>query len=62
MDGFLLVLDQEGEVLFASKSITQYVGLAQQDVVGQSLFDVTHSDDVKNIKESLKPSGEGVSE
>ena len=52
------MLDQEGEVLFASKSITQYVGLAQQDVVGQSLYDVTHSDDVKNIKESLKPSGE----
>jgi len=57
MDGFLLVLDKDGEILFASEGITEYVGLSQQDVVGQNLFDITQTDDAKKIEDCLKPSG-----
>jgi len=60
MDGFLLVLDKDGEILFASEGITEYVGLSQQDVVGQNLFDITQTDDAKKIEDCLKPSGERV--
>ena len=57
MDGFLLVLDDKGNVLYASETITDQVGLSQRDVIGQSLYDLTHPDSIKNIKENLEPKG-----
>ncbi len=58
MDGFLLVLDEEGRVLYTSETITDYVGLSQQDVIGQLLYDLTQPEDDKIIAENLEPKGD----
>lgn len=55
MDGFLIALDKDATILFASESITMYIGLTQHDVIGQSLDDITHPDDKEIIQENLSP-------
>ena len=55
MDGFLIALDKDATILYASESITTYIGLTQHDVIGQSLHDITHPDDRELIKDNLMP-------
>lgn len=55
MDGFLLVLDKDATILFASESITSHIGLTQHDVIGQNLVDVTHPNDKEIIGDNLVP-------
>ena len=53
MDGFLLVLDKDGTILFVSESITAYIGLTQNDVIGLNLEEITHPDDRDIIHDNL---------
>ena len=55
MDRFLIVLDKDATILYASESITSYIGLTQRDVIGQCLNDITHPDDKELIKDNLTP-------
>ena len=55
MDRFLIVLDKDATILYASESITSYIGLTQHDVIGQCLDDITHPDDKELIKDNLTP-------
>lgn len=55
MDGFLIAMDTEATILYASESITSYIGLTQHDVIGQCLEDITHPDDMEIIRENLSP-------
>lgn len=55
MDGFLIAMDKNAVILFASESITSYIGLTQHDVIGQNLEDITHPDDAEIIKDNLMP-------
>ena len=65
MDGFLLVLDKDGTILFVSESITAYIGLTQNDVIGLNLEEITHPDDRDIIHDNLVaknvlPPGKGL--
>lgn len=53
MDGFLIVLDKDGTVLFVSESIASYIGLTQNDVIGLNLEEITHPDDNEIIGDNL---------
>ena len=55
MDGFLINLDKDATILYASESITSYIGLTQHDVIGQDLIDITHPDDKEIIEDNLTP-------
>lgn len=55
MDGFLIALDKDATILYASESITSYIGLTQHDVIGQCLEDITHPDDKEIIQDNLSP-------
>lgn len=55
LDGFILVLDKEGTILYASDSITDIVGLTQHDVIGQNLSDITEEEDLSTITKNLLP-------
>lgn len=55
LDGFLLALDKDATILFASEPITSYIGLTQHDVIGQNLVDITHPDDQEIISDNLSP-------
>ena len=53
MDGFLLVLDKDGTILFVSESIISYIGLTQSDVIGLNLEEITHPEDRAIIHDNL---------
>ena len=46
LDGFTIVLGAEGDVIFVSKNITDYVGLRQVEMLGQTLGDYIHPCDL----------------
>ena len=62
MDGFILVLSKDGEMIYISENVVQYLGISQTDLMGHSIYDFSHPCDHNDIKEilSLKPKSELV--
>ncbi|CAN7999808.1 unnamed protein product, partial [Ixodes hexagonus] len=57
LDGFLMVLSADGDVLFLSENVSHHLGLNQVDLMGQSLFEFCHPCDHDELKEVLSPGG-----
>uniref|UniRef100_A0A4W4HD02 Hypoxia-inducible factor 1-alpha n=1 Tax=Electrophorus electricus TaxID=8005 RepID=A0A4W4HD02_ELEEL len=53
LDGFLMVLSQDGDMVYMSDSVSRCLGLPQIDLLGQSVFDFTHPCDHEEIREML---------
>ncbi|XP_054154394.1 hypoxia-inducible factor 1-alpha-like [Oppia nitens] len=53
LNGFLLVLSKEGDMVYISDNVDQYLGLTQIDLIGQSIYDYTHPCDHNEIKDVL---------
>ncbi|XP_043201466.1 aryl hydrocarbon receptor-like [Amphibalanus amphitrite] len=45
LNGFLFILDCEGEVFFSTHTIENYLGFHQSDIVHQSVYELVHSED-----------------
>ncbi|XP_064394272.1 circadian locomoter output cycles protein kaput-like [Halichondria panicea] len=54
LDGFLIVLDSDGFILYVSDSITNVVGLTQHDVIGQNFVEIVEDDDASTITDNLQ--------
>lgn len=52
-----MILSPTGEVVFVSEGIADSVGVAQQEVMGVSIYELTHDDDASTIQDSLKQNG-----
>ncbi|XP_033631701.1 hypoxia-inducible factor 1-alpha-like [Asterias rubens] len=53
LDGFAMILSQDGDIIFISENVTQYMGLKQIDLMGQSIYDYSHPCDHDEIREHL---------
>lgn len=53
LEGFLLVLSKEGDIVFLSDNVSKYLGLTQIDLLGQSVYEYTHPCDHEEIREQL---------
>ncbi|KAG8443635.1 hypothetical protein GDO86_008979 [Hymenochirus boettgeri] len=53
LEGFVAVLTQDGDMIFLSENINKYMGLAQVELTGHSIFDFTHPCDHEEIRENL---------
>nr|XP_045625678.1 hypoxia-inducible factor 1-alpha-like isoform X2 [Procambarus clarkii] len=53
LDGFLLVLSTDGDIVFTSENIVAFLGLPQVDVMGQSLYEYTHPCDHEEVRELM---------
>ena len=53
----MIILSSNGEVLYVSESVADYVGVTQQEIIGLSIYELTHSDDHDAIRENLKAKG-----
>uniref|UniRef100_A0A914S2W4 PAS domain-containing protein n=1 Tax=Parascaris equorum TaxID=6256 RepID=A0A914S2W4_PAREQ len=53
LGGFILILNENGEIYYASENIETYLGFHQSDILHQSLFEMIHSEDREDIKQQL---------
>ncbi|XP_013386590.1 hypoxia-inducible factor 1-alpha isoform X2 [Lingula anatina] len=55
LEGFLMVISKEGDLVYLSETVTKYLGLSNVDFIGHSLFDFTHPCDHEEMREMLLP-------
>ncbi|XP_036322680.1 protein similar isoform X2 [Rhagoletis pomonella] len=53
LDGFLLVLSNDGDITYVSDNITDYLGLAKIDLLGQQIWEYSHQCDHAELKDAL---------
>ncbi|XP_076318284.1 uncharacterized protein LOC143229605 isoform X2 [Tachypleus tridentatus] len=53
LEGFLLILSEEGDLVYLSENVHQFLGLNQLDLMGHSIYDFSHPCDHEEIKEIL---------
>ncbi|XP_055017159.1 hypoxia inducible factor 1 subunit alpha b [Boleophthalmus pectinirostris] len=53
LEGFLMVLSEDGDMIFLSENVNKCLGLAQFDLTGHSVFDFTHPCDQEELREML---------
>ncbi|XP_063405173.1 aryl hydrocarbon receptor protein 1-like isoform X1 [Mytilus trossulus] len=51
--GFLFVVTCDGEVFFAARTVEQYLGFHQSDIIHQSVMELIHSEDREEFKKQL---------
>ncbi|KAG7238494.1 hypothetical protein INR49_030767 [Caranx melampygus] len=53
LEGFLMVLSEDGDIIYLSENVSKCLGLAQFDLTGHSVFDFTHPCDQEELREML---------
>ncbi|GIX73928.1 hypoxia-inducible factor 1-alpha [Caerostris extrusa] len=53
LDGFFLVLSEEGDVIHLSENVEQFIGIPQVEMLGQSVFEFSHPCDHDEIRAIL---------
>ncbi|KAM3594341.1 uncharacterized protein V6R79_006112 [Siganus canaliculatus] len=53
LEGFLMVLSEDGDMIYISENINKCLGLAQFDLTGHSVFDFIHPCDQEELREML---------
>ncbi|GFY16622.1 hypoxia-inducible factor 1-alpha [Trichonephila clavipes] len=53
LDGFLLVLSEDGDVVYLSENVEQFIGIPQVEMLGQSVYEFSHPCDHDEIKAFL---------
>ncbi|KAI3365120.1 hypothetical protein L3Q82_010233, partial [Scortum barcoo] len=54
LEGFLMVLSTEGDLIFLSDNVTKYMGLTQTELIGHNIFEFTHPCDHEEIRNNLR--------
>nr|WNN25246.1 hypoxia-inducible factor 1 [Cephalodiscus hodgsoni] len=54
LDGFLVVLTQEGSIAYVSDNVSRYLGLKQVDLTGSSLYEYSHPCDHDEVRDELE--------
>ncbi|GMT02392.1 hypothetical protein PENTCL1PPCAC_24566, partial [Pristionchus entomophagus] len=55
LGGFILILNDNGEIYYASENVEQFLGFHQSDILHQPLYDLIHSEDRDDIRQQLDP-------
>uniref|UniRef100_A0A3Q3GPC3 Hypoxia-inducible factor 1-alpha n=1 Tax=Labrus bergylta TaxID=56723 RepID=A0A3Q3GPC3_9LABR len=53
LEGFLMVLSEDGDMVYMSENVNKCLGLAQFDLTGHSVFDFIHPCDQEELREML---------
>ncbi|XP_077407277.1 hypoxia-inducible factor 1-alpha isoform X2 [Vanacampus margaritifer] len=58
LEGFMMVLSSDGDMMFLSDNVSRYLGLTQTELMGHNLFEFTHPCDHEEIRSNLRLSEE----
>ncbi|XP_051900043.1 hypoxia-inducible factor 1-alpha-like [Pristis pectinata] len=53
LNGFFMVLTEEGDIVYLSENVDKYLGLTQLALIGHSIFEFTHPCDEEEVKDLL---------
>ncbi|KAM3670030.1 hypoxia-inducible factor 1-alpha isoform 1-T1 [Ammospiza maritima maritima] len=53
LDGFVMVLSEDGDMIYMSENVNKCMGLTQFELTGHSVFDFTHPCDHEELREML---------
>ncbi|XP_067844891.1 endothelial PAS domain-containing protein 1b isoform X2 [Heptranchias perlo] len=53
LEGFIMMVTQDGDIIFLSENVNKYMGITQVELTGHSIFDFTHPCDHEEIRENL---------
>ncbi|XP_058601165.1 hypoxia inducible factor 1 subunit alpha, like isoform X2 [Onychostoma macrolepis] len=51
--GFILVMTEEGDMVFLSESVSKYIGIPQLELLGQSVYEFVHPCDQEELRDIL---------
>ncbi|TRY92540.1 hypothetical protein DNTS_024547 [Danionella cerebrum] len=51
--GFILVMTEEGDMVFLSESVSKYIGITQLELLGQSVYEFVHPCDQEELRDLL---------
>nr|WLF82684.1 hypoxia-inducible factor 3 alpha subunit [Tor putitora] len=51
--GFILVMTEEGDMVFLSESVSKYIGVTQLELLGQSVYEFVHPCDQEELRDIL---------
>lgn len=51
--GFILVVTEEGDMVFLSESVSKYIGITQLELLGQSVYEFVHPCDQEELRDIL---------
>ncbi|XP_069390213.1 hypoxia inducible factor 1 subunit alpha, like [Paralichthys olivaceus] len=56
--GFIMVMTEEGDVIYLTENISKHIGITQLELLGQSVYDLVHPCDQEELRDllSLRPS------
>ncbi|XP_053984821.1 hypoxia-inducible factor 3-alpha isoform X2 [Hylaeus volcanicus] len=53
LNGFMLVLSSDGNMVYLSENVSDYLGVSQMDMMGQSVYEYSHPCDHDELRECL---------
>ncbi|XP_074475752.1 endothelial PAS domain-containing protein 1 isoform X2 [Sebastes fasciatus] len=60
LEGFMIVLSTEGDMIYLSDNVSKYMGLTQTELMGHNIFEFTHPCDHEEIRNNLRITAEEV--
>lgn len=51
--GFIMVMNEEGDIIYLSENVSTHIGIAQLELLGQSLYDFVHPCDQEELRDLL---------
>ncbi|KAM9318070.1 hypoxia inducible factor 1 subunit alpha, like isoform 2-T2 [Pholidichthys leucotaenia] len=53
--GFIMVLTEEGDMIYLTESVSKHVGITQLELLGQSIYEFVHPCDQEELRDLLTP-------
>uniref|UniRef100_A0A3P9HD40 Hypoxia inducible factor 1 subunit alpha, like n=1 Tax=Oryzias latipes TaxID=8090 RepID=A0A3P9HD40_ORYLA len=53
--GFVMVMTEEGDMIFLTENVNKHIGITQLELLGQSIYDFVHPCDQEELRDLLTP-------